>query len=182
MATLFTFSGGDVGDWKVESVAPVTGESLAPCERIAITKGAPASALDSAWSLRGVVSSLRYTTKDELDELRTKGPNALGRPEATLAALIPIKKNAAWWALAQDERAAIINSGRHFALGIEYMPAVSRRLHHCHDLVGEPFDFLTLFEYSPDNASAFEEMVARLRATPEWGFVEREVDIRMSRE
>jgi hypothetical protein len=30
-------------------------------------------------------------------------------------------------------------------------------------------------------APAFEELVARLRQTREWGFVEREVDIRLNR-
>lgn len=45
----------------------------------------------------------------------------------------------------------------------------------------EPFDFLTWFEYAPEDASAIEELVNRLRATPERGYVEREVDIRLAR-
>jgi hypothetical protein len=67
-------------------------------------------------------------------------------------------------------------------VGLKYLPAVARRLHHCRDLSdAEPFDFVTLFDYAPSDSSAFEELVAELRASEEWKFVEREVDIRMVR-
>src|SRR2546428_7160638 len=33
-----------------------------------------------------------------------------------------------------------------------YLPAIARRLYHCRDL-GEPFDFLTWFEYAPADAN-----------------------------
>ncbi len=46
----------------------------------------------------------------------------------------------------------------------------------------EPFDFLTCFEYAPQDAGAFDELVGRLRATEEWAYVDREVDIRLTRE
>ena len=63
-----------------------------------------------------------------------------------------------------------------------YLPAIARRLHHCRDLgYAEPFDFLTWFEYAPSDAAAFDELVAALRASPEWTFVEREVDVRLVR-
>jgi hypothetical protein len=58
---------------------------------------------------------------------------------------------------------------------------VARRLHHGRDL-GEPFDFLTRFEYAPDDADRFEELVSRLRATEEWTYVAREIDIRLVRD
>ena len=45
----------------------------------------------------------------------------------------------------------------------------------------EPFDFLTWFEYAPEEAVRFEQLTHRLRETEEWSFVEREVDIRLSR-
>jgi hypothetical protein len=63
---------------------------------------------------------------------------------------------------------------------MEYLPPVARRLHHCRKL-GEPFDFLTWFEYAPEHSDAFEELVRRLRETREWQFVDREVDIRLTR-
>lgn len=64
---------------------------------------------------------------------------------------------------------------------MKYMPAVARRLYHCRDL-GDPFDFLTWFEYAPADAELFEDLVQMLRATEEWTFVEREVDIRLALE
>jgi hypothetical protein len=66
------------------------------------------------------------------------------------------------------------------ATGLPYLPAIARRLHHGRDS-GEPFDFLTWFEYAPGDADAFEELVGRLRSTEEWSYVEREVDIRLTR-
>ena len=57
---------------------------------------------------------------------------------------------------------------------------MARRLYHGRDL-DEPFDFLTWFEYVPRDAPAFEELVSRLRASPEWDYVEGEVDIRLAR-
>jgi len=48
--------------------------------------------------------------------------------------------------LTQDERREIFEErSRHIATGLEYLPAVARRLHHSRDL-GGPFDFLTWFE------------------------------------
>jgi hypothetical protein len=38
-----------------------------------------------------------------------------------------------------------------------------------------------LFEFEPADEPAFDAMLARLRATPEWRFVSREVDIRLER-
>ena len=66
------------------------------------------------------------------------------------------------------------------ATGLEYLPAIARRLHHGRDL-GEPFDFLTWFEFAPEHAAGFEELVLRLRATEEWAYVEREIDLRLAR-
>jgi hypothetical protein len=66
----------------------------------------------------------------------------------------------------------------HITIGLRYLPAVARRLYHCHDL-GEPFDFLTWFEYAPADAEVFEELVGTLRETEEWTYVEREIDIRL---
>jgi chlorite dismutase len=105
----------------------------------------------------------------------------LNRPEATRAALIPIRKNAAWWKLAQDERRHILEEdSHHIAVGLEYLPAIARRLHHSREL-SEPFDFLTWFEYALEQSAVFEELVSRLRHTTEWDYVDREVDIRLVR-
>lgn len=67
----------------------------------------------------------------------------LGRPEARCAAFIPIRKNAAWWNMTQDERREILEEqSRHIRIGMNYLPA-------------------------------------ELRASPEWAFVDREVEIRL---
>jgi hypothetical protein len=82
--------------------------------------------------------------------------------------------------MAQDERRAIFEEqSQHIAIGLQYLPSVARRLHHGREL-GEEFDFLTWFEYAPQDEVAFEDLVHRLRATKEWRFVDREVDIRLS--
>jgi hypothetical protein len=71
-------------------------------------------------------------------------------------------------------------SSHHIEIGLRYLPAVARRLHHERDLA-EPFDFLTWFEFAPEAAGEFEKLVAILRGTEEWSFVTREVDVRLSR-
>ena len=63
---------------------------------------------------------------------------------------------------------------------MDCLPAVARRLHHCRDQ-GGPFDFLTWFEFAPINAAAFDGLLAELRGTTEWTFVEREVEVRVTR-
>jgi hypothetical protein len=108
----------------------------------------------------------------------------LGRPEATCAALIPIRKDPSWWGFSQDERRKIFEEqSRHIHVGLQYLPAVARRFHHCRDLgENEPFDFLTWFEYSPADEAAFNRLVAEFRASVEWKYVDREIDIRLLRE
>ena len=93
--------------------------------------------------------------------------------------MIPIRKSAAWWNLPPDERRAIFEErSHHIQTGIEYLPAVARRLYHSREL-GEPFDFLTGRVYAGP-AAAFEQLVERLRSAEEWRYVEREVDVRMT--
>ncbi len=178
MSTLF--AGGRGGAWRVEGVEPVTGAPLPVVPRLAVLNGTTTAEPGVAWALRGVTSNARYTRRDEQEALASRQAG-LGRPEATRAALIPITKSPAWWALTQDERRELFEeTSHHIKIGLQYLPAVARRLYHGRDL-GEPFDFLTWFEYAPQHAPAFEELVARLRQTREWEFVEREVDIRLTR-
>ena len=190
---LVCFAGGASGAWRVDSVSAVTGESLAFAPFVDVFEGdaahaaqaAPPGAAHDTWRLSGVVSSLKYATRAELQEMNAKGQPGLGRPACTRAAQIPLRKSAAWWAMAQDERRAVMSAGGHVSpLGVAALPAVARRLHHCRELGGPeapPFDFLTWFEYAEEDAAAFEALVAALRATPEWGFVDREVDLRLTR-
>ena len=179
---LFCFVGGETGAWHVAKTSNVTGEPLPIAKTLSVVPGEAVLPQGALWILRGTTSNDRYVTRKEKNKLVAKQPS-LGRPEATHAALIPIRKNAAWWMLAQDDRRKIFeDQSRHIEAGLKYLPAIARRLHHCRDLATkEPFDFLTWFEFAPSDTPAFDELVRELRASPEWEYVEREIDIRLVR-
>lgn len=174
-----TFAGGDVGPWTVLRVDAVVGEGLETVSRLDVAIGADGAA-STRWRLRGSIGHARYATRAEVALLGAVQPPT-GRREAVMASLIPIRKSAAWWALAQDERRAIFEEqSHHTSIGMEYLPQIARRLHHGRDL-GEPFDFLTWFEFAPEHEPLFERLLERLRASEEWRYVEREVDVRLVR-
>jgi chlorite dismutase len=166
-------------------MSPVTGEPLPFMPALSVIDGdavsLPLVPSRNAWRLVGVPSHLRYTERFEKQKL-VGAQAGLGRQEASYAALIPIRKSAAWWELTQEERRKIFeDKSHHIASSFRFLPAIARQLYHCRDL-GEPFDFLTWFEYAPAHASLFEELVGMLRQTEEWTYVEREVDVRVAKE
>ncbi|ODA30098.1 hypothetical protein A6X21_06300 [Planctopirus hydrillae] len=183
---LFSFCGGLTGDWMVTSIRAICGETLPDAERLHIHQGLgnahEALSSDTKWFLRGVTSNDRYVTRPE-KELLVARQAPLGRATATHAALIPIRKSAAWWAMTQDERRALFEEeSHHIKIGMDYLPAIARRLHHCRDLESkEPFDFLTFFDFAPGDEPLFDRMLEKLRSTREWSFVDREVDIRLKK-
>ena len=175
------FVGASTGRWRIERLETVAGSPLASASHLEVVEGYGAArpAAGAVWALRGVTSNERYATSAEHSELAAR-QEPLGRAGSTRAALIPVRKSEAWWDLAQDQRRRIFEeSSHHIATGLEYLPAVARRLHHGRDL-GEPFDFLTWFEFAPEYTAAFEELVRRLRETEEWTYVEREIDLRLA--
>jgi hypothetical protein len=178
---LFSFVAGDSGKWRIAAINAVVGETLPAARGLEVISG-DSPDKRSAWVLRGVTSNDRYVVRAEKTLLVAK-QQGLGRSESTCAALIPIRKNATWWLLTQSERREIFEeSSKHIAIGLRYLPAIARRLHHCRDLgTREPFDFLTWFEYAPAETNNFEALVAELRATEEWKYVDREVDVRLVR-
>ncbi|MEE7462167.1 chlorite dismutase [Methylobacterium fujisawaense] len=187
MPCVIEFTGGDRGPWRVTRAEATVGARLEEVASVSVglvNESEDAGHLASsgvAWRLRGAISNLRYTTRDEADRLQSLQA-ALDRPSATHAALIPIKKSQQWWDLAQDERREIFEeTSKHTTIGMRYLPAIARRLHHSRDL-REPFDFLTWFEFAPEHEADFEALLSNLRATREWTFVEREVDIRLTRD
>lgn len=182
MQNIYAFVGSELGKWRVVSISAVRGASLDQVACIDVRPdGNNGKAQSDAWCLYGQISNLRYATRAELTSLRSS-QEPLGRAQARRAALIPIKKTAAWWDLAQDERRAIFEEvSHHTEIGLKYLPGIARQLYHCRDLA-QPFDFLTWFEYAPEFTDAFEELVAKLRSTTEWQYVEREVDIRLERQ
>lgn len=181
---LFSFIGGDTGQWRVAKIEAIVGEPLSDARKLDIASGAGSSSDPrAAWVLRGITSNERYVVREERNQIVAKLLD-LGRPKATCAALIPIRKNEAWWSLTQDERLSIFREqSNHTRIGLQYYPELARRLHHCRDLSeSEPFDFLTWFEYEPAQEARFNKLLAALRAIEEWKYVEREVDIRLVRE
>jgi len=172
-ATPTRFAGAESGQWRITSICEVRGAGLPTAPFLSI------DGEQGGWQLHGTASSLRYTTASERETLRAR-QEGLGRPASTRAALIPIRKSAEWWAMAQDERRAVYERGAHLPIGLDYLPGVARKLYHSRDL-GEPFDFLTWFEFAPDQEAAFDHMLVRLRACAEWDYVDREIDLRLSR-
>ncbi len=177
---LFSFISGSKGSWKVESISVVVGDSIPSVSHVDIVEGDVYENNVDGWILRGVTSNEIYTKRAE-KEILTSKQAALGRSQSNLAALIPIRKNAKWWSVTQDERRAIFEErSRHIEIGVRNLPQIARRLHHCRDLGGvQPFDFLTFFDYSREDETNFNAMLEELRKTEEWMYVDREVDIRL---
>ncbi|WP_294569143.1 chlorite dismutase family protein [uncultured Arthrobacter sp.] len=176
------FAGGPTGHWEVTASATITGSPLPPVSRVDVHErvGLPGPDQAATWTLVGRVSNGRYTRRTELDAL-TAIQAPLGRRAASRAALIPIRKSPAWWALAQDERRAVLaERSQHISVGTRHAGTIARRLCHSRDL-GGAFDFLTWFEFAPEQEPAFDELVAELRGSLEWSYVERESDIRLAR-
>jgi hypothetical protein len=146
-------------------MTPVRGEGLDPAARVEVVntrlETLPAGA---SWALRGVTSNLRYTTRDEKGRLAAVEP-ALGGlgPAARRSGRTP-----------PDLRRRLAPYVYRSALS----PPIARRLHHSRDL-GEPFDFITWFDYAPEYEHDFDALLAELHASEEWTYVAREVDIRL---
>jgi len=90
---LFTFVGGASGKWRVRSQLQFIGQALPAVSFIEVSN-ANEAAPAGGWALRGITSNDRYVVRTEKQELVSK-QEGLGRPQATYAALIPIRKTAA---------------------------------------------------------------------------------------
>lgn len=179
MSNHYSFVGGTEGAWCVTSCEAVVGASLETVQRVKVLNVPSTNLVErGTWVLQGFTSNVRYAERHEIDQLRAK-QEGLHRPASLCAALIPIKKSPEWWAMSQDERRTIFEAqSHHTEIGLAYLPEIARQLHHSRDL-GEPFDFLTWFEFAPEHTSAFNKLLVQLRASKEWAYVEREVDIRL---
>ena len=112
--------GSNVDPWRVARVDCLAGDPLLAAGRLSVSVGA-VSVLPhgAAWVLRGITSNERYVVRDEKVALLSK-QESLGRAAFTWAALIPIRKTAAWWALAQDERRKVFEAqSEHIATGFK---------------------------------------------------------------
>ncbi|GEL12178.1 Chlorite dismutase [Flavobacterium glycines] len=177
-STIFDFVGGTSGEWEVLKMTTLKGDSLSEITHIDKISSSLVRGNEGIWTLKGIISNLRYTEKAEKEKLIAIQED-LGRPSASRAAFIPLRKSDEWWNLAQDERRKIMEeSSKHTQTGLKYLPAIARKLFHSRD-IGEAFDFLTWFEYAPSDEEAFEELLYALRKTEEWTYVDREVDMRL---
>jgi hypothetical protein len=180
--TRVSFIATNESAWRITRVSTRKGESLLPlAPALQHIEGSQfTEPQGAAWVLHGVRSHERYTERAEKARLATR-QEGLGRPASRLGALIPIRKSVAWWDLAQDQRRAIFEErSRHIAVGFEYLPAIARRLYHARE-IGGGFDFLTWFEFRPEDSGAFDELLGRLRETEEWDYVDRDIEVRVER-
>jgi chlorite dismutase len=96
--------------------------------------------LKNTETFNGITKKLNYVPSFP-DELKTelKTPPPQGNPYAIV---VPIQKDAEWWALPQNERAAMMKE--HTDATIAYLKTVKRKLYHASGL--DDLDFITYFE------------------------------------
>lgn len=177
MVDVTYFQGGANGRYEVKERRPIKGQSLPDFSHLSIG-GSPSP--EVSWRIEGVNSSLRYTTSSERAQLNTIQPS-LGRKDFSHAALIVLKKNQAWWDLAQDQRRNIFEEeSRHISGLMPQLPWIARKLYHCRELRQE-FDFVTWFEFDPDFVDQFDTALKFLRQSREWDYVEAEFELRLQR-
>jgi hypothetical protein len=174
----FMFSAGSRGPWAIDSVTAIRGQGLGSAVRLDIANASTAMLTPALWRVRGLTSHAHYTTRAEADVLAAIERPAV-RAAGTMAVMIPIRKSDGWWALAQDERRHILaETSQHVALGLAAGDAISRKLYHSRAIC-EEFDFVTWFEFAAEHAPVFDKLTSQLRATAEWTYVVREVEVRM---
>lgn len=83
------------------------------------------------------------------------------------AIVIPIRKTADWWALGQEQRAAMMQD--HTAAALPYHPTVKRKLYHSTGL--DDLDFITYFETS--KLEDFQSLVLSLQKVKEFQYSRR---------
>jgi len=165
--TRFVGSASGREGWQVVSMETIAGAPIPQVARVTVVEGERARDVPGArWVLRGVTRSVQYITTAEEEGLASRAP-PLDRPQATCAALLPVRKTRAWWELPEPERRRIFQeASRHAETGLRYLPAVARRLYHAREF-GEGFDFLTWFEFSVEDVRTFDTLLGELRETEE---------------
>ncbi len=176
-------------NYEVREIIPVSGENISPVNRgwnllrLETEKPLPQECSEkSEW--RGVARHLQYTDAELRKELQERSAGEYPASDRTMAVFIPIRKSAAWWALAQDERQAHFQkkAGRnHAAIGMEFASKIYRKLYHSRYFENLPgYDFLTYFEFKEEDSDTFRALLNDLRdveQNPEWKFVEMETEI-----
>lgn len=178
--------------YRVDKIVPVKGEpgvSIKP--GVTFVRAESATRLQSgktqALLFRGVPQHLEYMSKAQREELKSRPEFPAGKD--TVAVVIPIRKSAAWWALAHDERMAYFQKTAdhkgHTAIGTPYVDRIHRKLYHTRYVVETTdHDFITYFEFQREHEAEFKRLLAALRdvkQNPEWNFVDREYEIWMTK-
>jgi len=83
------------------------------------------------------------------------------------AIVIPIRKNAEWWALDQDKRMAMMKE--HTEASMSYQKTVKRKLYHSTGL--DDLDFITYFETS--NLEDFHSLILAMEGVKEFQYTRR---------
>lgn len=180
--------GGRVDRYRVDEVVGRSGTPISGVEPgaaiVRVEAPGPRPPLGRGFRAVGVVQHVLYTDADRRKELVAVSAGERG-PRAVL---IPISKTDAWWALAQDERDRFFRPTAarpgHVEIGARHARTIFRRLYHARYQPGSEWDFLTYFEFTDADAGGFRALLAALRdpaLNPEWGFVERETEIWMTR-
>jgi len=187
-ATVQAPAGGRVDRYRVDAVERRVGAGVAGVEPgatlLRVEAPGPLPPLGRGFQAAGVVQHVLYTDADRRKELAAISAGERG-PRAVL---IPIAKNDAWWALAQDERDRFFRSTGerpgHVEIGVRHARTIFRRLYHARYQPGSAWDFLTYFEFADADRDGFRALLGALRdpaLNPEWSFVERETEIWMTR-
>ena len=152
-------AGGASGAWQVDRIDPVRGPSLDRVARVAVFDGAAAiaagSTADAAWILRGTTGHVRYLEQHEnragVDPARPRSPGGDARradPDPQGRRVVGARAGRAAGASRGSARATSRSA-------CATCPRLRGACYHSREL-GEPFDFLTWFEFAPEHASAFE--------------------------
>jgi chlorite dismutase len=114
--------------------------------------------LNTVAILHGLTKKANYVPgfpdpmKNDLRAPSESGPYAI---------VIPIRKDAEWWSLAQDKRAAMMQE--HTAAALPYHKTVKRKLYHATGL--DDFDFITYFETA--KLDDFQSLILALQQVKE---------------
>jgi hypothetical protein len=175
---IYSFVGGETGRWQVTQMTTLMGEPLPLAACLDVREDhvlyLPAG---GSWILRGRTSSDRYTTTAEREPQTAVQP-PLNRKHATCGALISVKRSESWRTLTQEESRSLQDETSRITM--RYVPAIASRTYYGYEL-GENFDVLMWFEFAPDDADTFDYVLYQLRETTEWRYVEREIEIRLTR-
>lgn len=101
------------------------------------------------------------------DELKTDLKAASDPGPKPYAVVIPIRKNADWWALDQESRAAMMKE--HTEAALPYHKTVKRKLYHSTGL--DDLDFITYFETS--KLEDFHSLILALEKVKEFQYTRR---------